>query len=238
VTAAALAAASAAVAAGAAVQGSVGFGLALVAAPLVALVDPALVPGPMLVAGLVLPLLTAHRERDRLDVAAVKWALVGRVPGSLAGSVLLAGLSERAASLVVGVVVLAGVAMTASGVRVRTSAANLFGAGLVSGFMGTTSSAGGPPLALLYQHAEGPELRGTLSGYFACAAAISIAVLVGVGRFGTQELAGGLALLPATVVGFLFSGRVVRALDAGYTRVAVLLVAALGGVALLVREIF
>jgi hypothetical protein len=43
-------------------QASVGFGLALLAVPLLALVDPRLVPGPMLLAGSLLALASAYRE--------------------------------------------------------------------------------------------------------------------------------------------------------------------------------
>ncbi len=218
-------------------QGAVGFGLALVAAPLVALVEPTLVPGPMLLAALVLPLLTAGREWRSIDVAGVKWALVGRVPGSLLGAALLARLPAAATSPVVGLVVLAGVAMTASGLRVRATAATLVGAGVVSGLMGTVTSVGGPPLALVYQHATGPELRGTLSGYFVLAAAISILSLAAVGRFGAADVRAGLALLPGVALGFLVSGPAARILDRGYTRVAVLAVSALAGMILVVRQL-
>jgi hypothetical protein len=219
------------------VQGAVGFGLALVAAPLVALVEPTLVPGPMLLAALVLPLLTAARDWRSIDVAGIKWALVGRVPGSLLGAALLARLPPAATSLVVGLVVLAGVAMTASGLRVRATAATLVGAGVVSGLMGTATSVGGPPLALVYQHATGPVLRGTLSAYFAVAAAISILSLTAVGRFGAEDVRAGLALLPGVGLGFLASGPAARTLDRGHTRVAVLAVSALAGMILVLRQL-
>jgi hypothetical protein len=52
-----LLAACAAVTIGSTVQGSVGLGLGLVAAPILALIDPMLIPGPILLCGLVLTLL-------------------------------------------------------------------------------------------------------------------------------------------------------------------------------------
>ena len=66
------------VAFGALMQGTVGFGFALVAAPLLVLLDPALVP-----VSLLLLLATAHallmprREHSDTDRAGVGWALVG-----------------------------------------------------------------------------------------------------------------------------------------------------------------
>ena len=83
-------AANAAVAFGAAVQGAVGFGMALLAAPLLVLIRPELVPGPLLINGLALTLLVARRERDSIDLFGVKWALVGRVPGVALGALALA----------------------------------------------------------------------------------------------------------------------------------------------------
>jgi len=140
-------------------------------------------------------------------------------------------------SLAVGLVVLAGVAMTASGIHLRPRAPTLLVAGVLSGFMGTTAAIGGPPLALIYQHAEGPRLRGTLAGYFVVAAAISIAVLALAGRFGLHDLLAGVALLPGVVLGYSFSHRAARWVDRGFTRQAVLLVSALAALALVVRAL-
>ena len=225
------------VAVGSLLQGAVGFGLSLIAAPLVTLIDPTLVPGPLLLAALVLPVLTAQRDRSWIDLRGVRWALVGRVPGSVLGAVMLTGLSPRSMTLAVGLVVLAGVAMTVSGVRLRPSGPTLLVAGVLSGFMGTTAAIGGPPLALVYQHAEGPRLRGTLAGYFVIAAAISIAVLALAGRFGRHDVLAGLALLPGVVLGYLASHRVARWVDRGFTRHAVLLVSTLAALALVVRAL-
>jgi len=225
------------VAVGSLLQGAVGFGLSLIAAPLVTLIDPTLVPGPLLMAALVLPVLTARRDRSWIDLRGVRWALVGRVPGSILGAAMLSGLSPRYMSLAVGLVVLAGVAMTASGIHLRPRGPTLLVAGVLSGFMGTTAAIGGPPLALVYQHAEGPRLRGTLAGYFVVAAAISIAVLALAGRFGLHDLVAGVALLPGVVLGYSFSHRAARWVDRGFTRHAVLLVSALAALALVIRAL-
>ena len=231
------AAACAVVGVGSLLQGAVGFGLSLIAAPLVTLIEPTLVPGPLLLAALVLPLLTARRDRLWIDLRGVSWALVGRVPGAVLGATLLASLSPRAMSLAVGLVVLAGVAMTASGIHLRPRRSTLLVAGVLSGFMGTTAAIGGPPIALVYQHAEGPRLRGTLAGYFVVAAAISIAVLAVAGRFGVHDVVAGVALLPGVALGYAGSHRFTRWVDRGFTRPAVLLVSALAALVLVVRAL-
>lgn len=230
-------AANAAVAFGATVQGAVGFGMALVAAPLLVLIRPDLVPGPLLINGLALTLLVARRERDAIDLLGVKWALVGRVPGVVLGALALATIPVKEMSLLVGLAVLAGVALGFSRVKLSPGPRILFGAGLLSGVFGTIASIGGPPLALVYQHEPGPKLRGTLAGYFIVGALMSLVALVAVGRYGAVELIWTLLLLPGTVLGFFCSSRFTSWVDAGRTRRAVLGITVAAGVAAVLRSL-
>lgn len=232
-----LIAAAAIVGVGATVQGSVGFGMALLSAPLLTLLDRRLVPGPLLVAALVLTSLVAWRDRRSMDVGGVKWALIGRVPGTVVGALTLSLLPLHSLTLVFGGVVIAAVVMLAFGLPLPPKPSVLLGAGLLSGFMGTTSSIGGPPVAMVYQHAKGPAVRGTLAGYFIFGASMSIAALAVVGRFGLRELGWAMWLLPGVLVGFALSARVTRWLDAGRTRQAVLVVAAVSGVIVVVKQL-
>jgi uncharacterized protein len=204
---------------GATIQGTVGFGFALFAAPLASLLEPALVPGPMLAAVFVLTLLMAGREWQSVDLGSVKWALVGRVPGVVGGALLFAALSGPRLEVLFGVLVLIGVVMTVSGFEIRPSRGNLFLAGLLSGFMGTTASIGGPPMALVYQNSSGPDVRGTLSGYFLISVIMSLIALVLVGRFGRAELVLASSLLPGVLVGFFISRHGARWLDVSHARV-------------------
>jgi len=62
------------------VQAAVGFGANMLAAPVLALLDPDLVPGPIFVAAAVLTVATALREPDDIDWAVVRNATAGRIP--------------------------------------------------------------------------------------------------------------------------------------------------------------
>jgi len=234
----ALAIASTAVLVGSVVQGAVGFGMALVAAPILFLIDPRLVPGPMIFASLVLTLLTAYRDRDAIDRSGLGWGALGRVPGTLLGAALLAVLPPARLAAPLAGLVLLGVVLSASGLHVRLSRRTFLGAGLLSGFMGTASSIGGPPIALLYQHAPGSRLRGTLSAFFVIGGVMSLAAIAAVGRFGAAELAWGLCLVPGTVIGYAISNHVTPWLDRGFTRPAVLCVATAAGIGVLVRQLW
>ena len=111
------------------------------------------------------------------------------------------------------------------------------GAGTISGLMGTTSSVGGPPLALVYQKQMGPRIRGTLAVIFIFGAIISIISLAIIGRFGLKEIQAGVILFPGIIVGFLLSSRTARILDRGFTRPAVLLASSISGIIVILRNL-
>lgn len=219
------------------IQGSVGFGYALVSAPLLALVAPQMVPGPIMLSSLLLSLASAIREHHSIDRRGVSIALLGRVPGVALGAAALAWLSTETMSVVFGAVVLLAVALSVSGLRLPLTVTTLLGTGFLSGVMGTMTSIGGPPIALVYQDAEGPELRATLNTYFALGSAMSIPALWLAGHFGREQFVDGMLLLPATAVGFAFSGASRSYLDRGRTHAAVLAVASISALAVVIKEL-
>ena len=217
-------------------QGAVGFGMGILGTPILILIDPRLVPGPVLASTMVFTLMLSVRERRGIDLGGVGWALAGRVAGTLPAAAVLALLPQSQLSRVFGVIVIAAVAMSVSGVRVRPRPATLLAGGVLSGLFGTVAAVGGPPIALLYQHASGTRFRGTLSGLFFVGTIISLAALVPAGRFGGSEVRLTLFLLPGALFGFLASRRLASRLDGGYTRPAVLAVAAVAGLIVVVRS--
>jgi uncharacterized protein len=231
----ALLAANLIVAVGSWVQGSVGFGLALIAAPLLALISPGAVPGPLIATTFVLIVLTVVRERRSIDVRGIGWAIVGRIPGSALGAITLAAMSPRLLSFTLGALTLLAVLLTATRLHIERKPPWLFVAGSISGFMGTTSAIGGPAIALLYQRDEGPTVRASLAAYFVVGSLMSLAALSIVKRFGLADLVQGATMLPGMFVGFALSARFGAFLDRGRTRAAVLIVAGLSGVGAMLR---
>src|SRR3546814_6152513 len=96
-------------------QGSIGFGMGMLAAPVVAIVDPGLVPGTLIMLATLLTLMVVIKERGAIDVSGAGWALLGRVPGTIAGALLLAAIPENTLAILIAVVVLGGVAVTGVG---------------------------------------------------------------------------------------------------------------------------
>lgn len=221
------------VALGAAVQGAVGFGLALVAAPLLALLDPALVPVPLIMLAAVHAVLAVLRESREVDWHGIGWAMVGRLPGTALGVLAVAALPQRGLAIVIGVCVLAFALLSIVAWQPRPTPGALLVAGVASGAGGTAASIGGPPLALLYQHASGPRVRATMAAYFVLGSAVSVAALAMAGQVGTRQLMATMVLTPFLLVGFALSGPACRVLDAGWTRRAVLAVAATSAVLLI-----
>ncbi len=223
-----------AIAVGSLIQGAAGFGANLLAVPVLVLVDPGLVPGPALVAALVLNAMIAHRESGKGHLGDTAWALGGRVVGTVVGVAVLGVVTGHDIGLVVGLLLLASVAISTRGWDIRPTPRIVVGAGLASGFMATTVAVGGPPIALVYQKAEGPVLRATLSRYLLVGTAFSIVALSVGGQFDGEAMRHGLLLVPGTLAGFALSGRLATVLDQGRIRAAVLSLTVISALVVLV----
>jgi uncharacterized membrane protein YfcA len=218
---------------GATLQGTIGFGLGMFGAPLLLLINPDFIPAPLLCAALVLTLSLTHRERHSVIVADLGWALTGRAVGIACGVVVLANTSPDRMRFWFGILLLLAVAMSASGISIRPRPMTLSAGGVLSGFMGTTISIGGPPMALVYQHASGPRIRGTLSAFFTVGVIMSLTGLSFVGLFGRDQLILAAVLIPGVVLGLIISRQTARLLDRRYTRTAVLAASAVIGLIVL-----
>lgn len=226
-----------AVAAGSSLQGLTGFGANLVAVPLLLLIDPLFIPGPVVVAGTLLNLLTSLRADSTDILPDVKWTIGGQLPGAIGAAILLVLIPPRLLTFVFAGSVLVAALASASGWRPPVNHPTMVGAGVASGFFGTVSGIGGPPVALLWQDAGGPALRASLARHFLAGALISIPLLIVAGRLGPREVLVSLALLPGTVLGFAFSGPLTRMLNGSSVRAIVIGLSAVSALAVALREL-
>jgi uncharacterized membrane protein YfcA len=222
---------------GSTLQGSVGFGLGMFGAPLLILIDPRFVPAPLLCTAVVITLLLSHRERHAAEYGELKWSLSGRVLGIGAAMFALSVVPTDRVAVLSGSLILTAVGLSASGLHFAIAPGSLFGAGALSGLIGTAVSAGGPPMALLYQRESGARIRSSLSAYFFFGVVMSIVGLAIIGRFSWEEVVLAFSLLPGALLGFLISRRTARLLDKGYVRTAVLVVSGMSGLIVLVTGI-
>lgn len=219
----------------ASVQGAIGFGMALIASPLLVLVDPALVPGPLMMSSLVLVTLVAVRDHVHTDFKTVRWAIVGNVVGASIGASVLAQLDAARYGVLFAAIVLLGVGLSLLGARIRVRRRSAVGAGLLGGFMATTAAIGGPPMALVYQHEGADSFRGTLATYFIASSVIGLTALFFAGRFRMPEVEFGLLLIPGQIAGFLLSNWLRRRLGDHSIRPYILGLSALAALAVLGR---
>ena len=222
---------------GSTVQAVVGLGVGLVAAPVITLVEPQLMPGVLIALALVLPCVTLVHDHDDIDWHGLTWSLPSRILGTAMGVWVLAHLSERQLGVSVGAMVLVAVLLTWKVVTVPISRTSLSGAGFVSGVTGTATSIGGPPFALLYQHRPAPQVRSTLAVYFLVGAAISVLGLTLSGELTLTQLHAAVLIFPAVVLGVVAGVPLRRRLPAHVVRPAVLLLSAASAAVLVLRSL-
>jgi uncharacterized protein len=230
-----LVAATIIVAMGSALQAATGMGMALFSAPLLALIDPAFVPGPALCAVMALSAAVAWRERIAIDRPILTTALLGMCVGSVIGAILLASLIGLDLTRIFAALILAAVILSVAGLHPRVGRLALLIGGAASGVLGTMSGVQGPPIALVLQHEAPHRLRATLCAFFAIGGVVSIAALAAAGVFGARQIELGLELLPGVAVGFAIAPALARHVDRRRARIAVLAISALSALALLLR---
>ncbi|MDH3681094.1 MAG: sulfite exporter TauE/SafE family protein [Acidimicrobiia bacterium] len=221
--------------AGAIVQGTVGFGMNALIAPIVVLIDVDFVPGPLLVPALALASLLAWEHRHEVLRREVGWALCGRVPGVVLGVLAVSAWSTDAIGALLAVIVLSSVAASVFAPAVPRTLASLVAAGALSGFGGTTTAIGGPPMGVVYQREPGDRLRGTMSAFFMPGIALSIGLLLLSGEMTEADLGYGTAMVPGVVAGAVLAKFARPYLDRTWLREAVLTLSAVSALILLAR---
>lgn len=226
-----------AVLAGAFAQASTGIGLGLVAAPVMAIVDPALVPGPILLLAIGLSVMVAWRDRAAVDRPALAAALAGRLPATAAGVLTVAVLPADWFLALFAAILLAAIALSVAGWRARRTRTGMVVAGAASGYMGTVTGVGAPPMAIVFQHGRGAQVRGTLGAYFLVGSSLSVVALWSVVGGARADLLVALQLAPAVLLGYLMSYPARRIVDAGLLRPAILVICTGSALVLLARAL-
>jgi len=218
------------------VQGSTGVGFALIVAPVLALLEPQLLPICVLVLMIPLNVYVAWRERAALDRSGATWITAGRFLGTFGGLWVLTALTSGALNVLVGAATLLAAIITLVAPRFSPGRRAFVAAGVITGVTETATGIGGPPLALVYQHQPAPVLRSTIAVCFLVGQLMSIAVLAVAGRVAAAQLGAAIMLLPALVVGAALSRLVHDRIDGRPLRLFVLLFAIVSAFVLLMRR--
>ncbi len=187
------------------VQAAAGIGFAMVAVPLLALIDIRYVPGASLFAMLALCLMMVGRGWRDIDGGRLPALIPGLGAGTVIGALFLGWLPASAMGVIFGAAVLIGLMIGQLGFTLRRSIASSALSGMVAGLMGTMAGIHGPALVIIYQNMAPPKARATIALIFVIASILSILSLHLSGLFGQLELLRGLALWPGVLIGYVLA---------------------------------
>lgn len=210
-----LAAIFAIVAAASVVQAGLGMGFGLASAPLLALIDPNMVPGPVLILAVATSVWAAWREHGSIRWSELRTGIAGRIVGVCAGSLLLASLvNQHIFVLVFGTLIGSAVLLSVSGWRLPFNSFTLLIMSAFSGLMGTITSVGAPPMALIYQSRSSHEARPTLAAFFSIGSALSLLGLYISGWGRPDDFLLALLMVPPMLLGTFIA----RKLSSGFDK--------------------
>lgn len=223
--------------AGSIVHGSIGIGLGLVAAPALVAIDPAFAPGPLLLAGQIVGIRHVLAEYDHADLAAWKRGLIGVPVGVIGALLVLELLSDKLLAIVVGSLTAAAAAILLMGGSLARTPRAESAAGAFCAFSSLTAGLPGPPLVCVYSDMKPSTMRPTASLLVLSVATIGFFTLLATGNFGSYEFELLGWLMPGVVAGLIASRWVRPHLNKAWFRPLVLVIAMVGGLGLVVRQL-
>ena len=239
---------------GAGVQSATGFGFVLVLGPaMFAVLEPAAALTTLLCLAAALNLLVLFSERRPRQIrrSELTVLLAAAVPGLVFGVIVLEALSKPALQVLVGVAILAAVALQLRLGRRRAAAVPAHGdgggragtgpgtalTGLLTGALTTTTGTNGPPMLLWLQHAGASpaEIRDSLaSGFLTLNVAGATVLAIAVGERQQLELDVVAPLLALVVAGQILGRIAFERLHPACFRIAGLALVLFAGLASIV----
>jgi hypothetical protein len=187
--------------------GASGFGLGILATPLLLLIGfslPFVVTANLLIS-LATRISVVWRTRSWITWRRAAALVAGAVPGLWVGSVVLGSVDRRELRIAVGIIV-AVAALGLASAGGRQSKPRLRGLNVIAGFLGgtlgTTTSLAGIPPALLLARRRVPQRAffADLAVYFVAASAVGLAILAANSQFSGGGLRAFLWWLPGVLV--------------------------------------
>ena len=211
-----------------------GFGFALVATPLLAMIMPlkwAIIF--ILVLTVVLRFLTMYRVWGEFNWQTVALTSIGSFVGMLPGSKVLRFISITHLQIFLGIVLLLATALMSLQytVPIKNKTAGRLGAGFLSGFFGASTSVSGPPLVLYFlnEHTDKTEMRANMIWIFGVTGILMVGASYWAGNIGAvSDWSYLYSMIPATFLGVVAGERMFRYLNQQlFRRLSLLIV--LGG---------
>lgn len=220
------------------VQTVIGFGLALIAVPVLLLIDPAMVPAPVVICAIVQPAIVVWALRSHIQWDMITIALLGRIPGTLVAMWLLTLFAQSGLKIFIAASVLLAVLVSLFKFSAEPNKTNHGIAGFVAGISGTVAGIGGPPIALLYQKQKGDVIRANLAVFFLVGAVMSLIGMGAVGFVTVTSWIYGLLFIPSIFAGVWLGSKLKGHLKPELMRPAILTLCSLSALAVMGKELF
>jgi uncharacterized protein len=227
---------------GAVVQGTTGFGIALVAVPvLMQIMPPETVPPMMVVLSLANNAVVLARAWRSVRLRLVLPLIIGGLIGLPFGIWILEVLDPTSIKVAVGlgVVLMAVTMLLGWRRRLRHQRTGLAAVGLLGGVLHTSTSVSGPPVIIFLanQGVEKDQFRANVIAFFTVLNAISIPMFWFTGLLTVAEVKLALVYLIPLVLGSLAGVWLVKRINEQLFRRIVLALVAVSGLALVVNSL-
>ena len=225
------------VALAAAAQVVSGFGFALIATPLVAvLAGPREAVIGLTMVGLVLVAQVAIRGRGHVDGSIVLLMSAAAIVGMPLGLLVLTRTDDRVLTVAIAVAVIVFSVLLWHGLRLPVVRGTDAAAGFTAGVLSTSTGTNGPPIviALSAKRMQPTVFRATISAIFLVQGAAALVAFAIGGQITRDAVAVALAGLPGVIVGSIVGERGFRHLDTPTFRRVVLGMLFLSGIVALI----
>jgi len=219
------------------VQFTTGIGYAMIAMPLLALIDLRFVPGPALLTMMFLSVFMAIEGRSHINKQGLPALIAGLALGTLVAALILARLNSAYFGLVFGVFVLFAILIGQLGFHPQPNTRTFSIGGFLSGFCGTISGIHGPVLAVVFHKLGIQAVRATIAAVFVIACVLSLLSLAWQGFFDQNGMIRSLMLMPGLIAGGLIAHFSLHKLSERQAKTGMLVTAACSGVILIVRSL-
>lgn len=222
---------------GSLLQGLIGYGVGMFCAPLLFLISPNLVPAPLILISTVLTLIMMMRDRAHLEFHQVSWAMKGGGVGVILAGLVLNIASKEQFELVFALLILAAVFISILGFKPSVNKTSNTIAGFTSGFMGTITAVGGPPMALLYQHGDIKNIKANLTAFFLFLNIVALFTLAYIGHITINTLITLTCSLPGIFIGLYISTKAHSIIKPHLIRSWILILSAITAITAIIKSL-
>ncbi len=218
-------------------QAATGVGFAMVAVPLLALINLAWVPAPMLICNIALSIAIMSRGRRELERSEAPPLVLGLALGTFAGAGILTLFEDRGLGVLIGAIIVTAVLASLFTPQLRITRLRLLSAAFVGGATGAIAAMHGPPLIILYQRERPEKVRATMAGVFVFGCILALGSFWFAELLGWEQIWRGLVLLPGVALGFVAGKALGGRMSPRVVRYAMLTLAGSAGLLLLARSL-